>query len=106
MYNICMVSADYTFQWDPEKAKRNLVKHGISFEEAKGCFFDSNARLIDDPQHSAEEKRYVLLGLSFKGNLLIVCHCYRNEDRAIRIISARNATTKEQDSYWRFYYAK
>ena len=80
------------FEWDNRKAAANLRKHGVSFEEARSVFFDEQARLIDDPDHSEEEDRFVLLGLSGALRLLLVCHCYRSEGEVIRIISARRAT--------------
>lgn len=83
------------FEWDDAKAKVNLRKHGVSFEDAKSVFLDDSAKLIPDPDHSIEEERFVLLGYSSSLKLLVVCHCYRAEGRAIRIISARKATRKE-----------
>ena len=65
------------FEWDARKATANLKKHGISFEEAKSAFYDEQAKLIDDPDHSADEERFILLGLSFSLRLVVVCHCYR-----------------------------
>ena len=90
------------FSWDARKAKQNLTKHRISFEEASTVFFDENARLIHDPGHSAEEDRFALLGLSCKLRLFVVCHCYRGKERIIRIISARKADKQEQKQYGRF----
>lgn len=87
------------FEWDEEKATANVKKHGISFEEAKSVFRDERAKLISDPDHSEDEDRFVLLGLSETLRLLVVCHCYRGENHVIRIISARKATTKESKSY-------
>ena len=87
------------FSWDPEKAISNKKKHGVSFEEAKTVFYDENARLIDDPDHSDGENRFILLGLSLKPRLLTVCHCYRPDDLNIRIISARKATKNEHKLY-------
>ena len=89
------------FAWDRRKARSNLVKHGISFEEAKTVFLDENARLIDDPDHSEEEERFVLLGYSFQARCLIVSHCYRESDAVIRLITARRATAQEGEVYWR-----
>lgn len=88
-----------TFEWDKRKAAANLKKHGVSFEEAKSAFFDERAKLIDDPDHSDDEERLVLLGLSAALRLLVVCHCYRDEGGVIRIISARKATTRESKAY-------
>jgi hypothetical protein len=90
------------FAWDRRKARSNLVKHGVSFEEAQTVFLDENARLIDDPDHSQDEERFVLLGYSFQARCLIVSHCYREPDSAIRLISARRATAQEEEGYWRF----
>lgn len=87
------------FSWDPEKAKSNQKKHGVSFDEAKTVFYDENARLINDPDHSEDEDRFVLLGLSLKTRLLTVCHCYKSADSVIRIISARRATRMEHKVY-------
>ena len=87
------------FEWDDRKASLNLKKHGVSFEEARTIFFDERARLIDDPDHSEGEERFVLLGLSSSLRLLLVCHCYRSEGNVIRIISARKAVPKESKSY-------
>jgi uncharacterized protein len=88
-----------SFDWDKEKNKSNLKKHGISFEEAQTVFVDENALLIHDPDHSGEEDRFILLGLSAKPRLLVVCHCYREIEEVIRIISARKATRVEQKIY-------
>jgi uncharacterized DUF497 family protein len=87
------------FEWDLAKAAANLRKHGISFEDAQTAFSDEHARLVDDPDHSAEEERFVLLGLSSSLRLLVVAHCYRSADSIIRIISARRATKAEERSY-------
>lgn len=87
------------FEWDDRKAAANAKKHGVSFEEAKSVFLDDRAKLIDDPDHSEDESRFVLLGLSSVLRLLLVCHCYRSESNVIRIISARKATSKESKSY-------
>ena len=87
------------FEWDTRKASINLKKHGISFEEAKSAFYDEHAQLIDDPDHSTTEERFILLGLSFSLRMLVVCHCCRTDDNVIRIVSARKATTRETKSY-------
>jgi uncharacterized protein len=87
------------FEWDPLKNDTNIKKHQISFDEAKTAFYDPNARIIDDPEHSNSEDRFILLGLSQNLNLLIVCHCYRSKDEIIRIISARKATKQETSNY-------
>ena len=88
------------FAWDRRKARSNLVKHGVSFEEAQTVFLDENARLIDDPDHSEEEERFLLLGYSFQARCLMVSHCYREPDSVIRMISARRATVQEEEVYW------
>lgn len=87
------------FEWDESKAAANERKHGVSFEEARTVFQDDNARLIDDPEHSGQEERFVLLGLSSTLRLLVVCHCYRRAGNVIRIISARKATPRELRFY-------
>ena len=89
------------FEWDEAKAKANLKKHGVGFEEAKSVFLDDYAKLIPDPDHSIDEERFVLLGYSSSLKLLVVCHCYRAEGRVIRIISARKATRQEANIYER-----
>ena len=90
------------FSWDTTKAQTNLEKHHISFEEAKTVFSDENARLIYDPDHSDDEERFILLGLSHKLKILTVVHCYRDDDQNIRIISARKSTKKEAKQYKEF----
>jgi uncharacterized DUF497 family protein len=87
------------FEWDERKAAENAKKHGVSFEEARSVFFDDRARLIDDPEHSEQEDRFILLGLSSSLRLLLVCHCYRSAGNVIRIVSARKATASESKSY-------
>lgn len=89
------------FEWDDAKNKINLKKHGISFEEAQTVFFDDNAIEFDDPDHSLDEERYLLLGFSQSLKILVVFHCYRDSESVIRIISARKATKKEQKAYYR-----
>ncbi len=89
------------FEWDDTKNKTNLQKHGISFKEAQTVFFDDNAIEFDDPDHSFEEERFLLLGFSQTLKILVVCHCYRDDESVIRIISARKATKKEQKAYFR-----
>ena len=88
------------FAWDRRKARSNLVKHGVSFEEAQSVFLDESARLIDDPDHSVDEDRFLLLGYSFQARCLIVSHCYRGAGSVIRLISARRATAREEAMYW------
>lgn len=89
------------FAWDRGKARINLTKHGVSFDEAQTAFLDENARLLDDPDHSGDEERFILLGYSFQARCLIVSHCCRGPDSVIRLISARRATAKEEKMYWR-----
>lgn len=90
------------FCWDLEKASSNKKKHGISFDEAKTVFFDDCARIINDPDHSENEERFIMLGLSSSTKLLVVCHCYREKDNVIRLISARKATRNESKQYGGF----
>ena len=85
--------------WDETKAASNQGKHGITFMEAQSVFYASYALLISDPDHSENEERFILLGLSSVPNMLVVCHCYREKDEQIRIISARKATKKETAQY-------
>jgi len=87
------------FVWDPRKARENVRKHGVSFEEAETVFSDEEALLLDDPDHSAAEERFVLLGLSASLRVLTVVHCYREADEVIRLISARRATRSERVQY-------
>ncbi len=87
------------FQWDNSKARENLEKHGITFDEAKSVFFDEHAVEFYDDEHSEWEDRFLLLGLSRSLNLLLVCHCFRESESVIRIISARKATKKETKHY-------
>lgn len=87
------------FIWDDDKALINLKKHSVSFEEAMTVFEDFEALMIFDPDHSADEDRFILLGMSAHLRILVVCHCYREKDEIIRIISARKATKQEQKEY-------
>lgn len=87
------------FEWDLKKAAANLRKHGVSFEDARTVFADENAKLIDDPDHSEEEDRFVLLGVSSSLRLLVVCHCCRSGGNVIRIFSARKAEAHERNCY-------
>ena len=82
------------FEWDPEKAKKNLKKHRVSFEEAATVFYDPLSATFDDPDHSLGEYRYIIIGLSSRDRLLIVAHAASGE--SIRIISARPATAHER----------
>ncbi len=87
------------FEWDPVKAEINRHKHQISFEEAQTVFYDDRALLIDDPDHSQFEERFIILGMSNRAHMLVVCHCYRSSETVIRIISARKATAREAAYY-------
>ncbi len=87
------------FMWDTSKAAENQRKHGVSFEEAKSVFFDENARFDHDPDHSAGEDRFLLLGLSYALRILLVVHSYREDDQVVRLISARRATKSERLQY-------
>jgi uncharacterized DUF497 family protein len=102
MYIVRM--ADLHFTWDPTKARANLAKHGISFQEAETAFSDDHALVMPDPEHSHEEDRFVLLGASTALRVVMVVHCEPDPDGAIRIISARRATRSERGQYaarWR-----
>lgn len=87
--------------WDKVKNNKNIIKHKVDFIEAQTVFYDENAVLINDPDHSDNEERFLILGLSEKFRILVVSHCYRNNEANIRIISARKATKKEQATYKR-----
>lgn len=87
------------FEWDEHKADANLKKHQISFEEAKSIFFDEYGVQFFDDDHSFDEERFLMLGMSFAAKLLIVCHCEREHGAVIRIISARKATKRESAFY-------
>ena len=87
------------FEWDENKNQINIKKHGISFEEATSVFYDDDALIIDDEDHNQEEDRFILIGFSFRANLLVVCHCYRQQESVIRIISARKAIKSERKEY-------
>jgi uncharacterized DUF497 family protein len=88
------------FEWDPEKAKLNFARHGVSFEEAATAFSDPLSLTVFDPDHSLEEDRFLLIGASDRGHLLVVAHTDRGQ--RIRIISARLATRRERRSYANF----
>ena len=93
--------ADLRFEWDEKKNSENTRKHGVSFEEAQTVFLDENAVRFFDPDHSEDEDRFIMLGMSFKLRVLVVCHCYKENDEIIRIISARKADKRETEAYWR-----
>lgn len=87
------------FEWDANKASTNIKKHGVTFEEASTVFEDPAALVIDDPDHSEIEDRFIILGFSIRARLLVVCHCLREGDSVIPIISARKATAHESAQY-------
>jgi uncharacterized DUF497 family protein len=91
---------DVYFEWDEKKHSANKRKHSISFVEAQTVFADENGLLLHDPDHSPDEDRFILLGLSSNLRTLVVCHTYRKNDGIIRIISARRATRAEEEQYW------
>lgn len=90
-----------SFSWDDRKNEANKKKHGISFDEAKTVFYDENAIRYFDPDHSDDEDRFLMVGVSQHIRILIVCHCFMKEGSVIRIITARKATKGEEDNYWR-----
>jgi uncharacterized DUF497 family protein len=90
-----------SFEWDASKSHANFRKHGVSFEEASTVFYDDNALDFYDLEHSEEEDRFILLGMSFKARVVVVVNCRRVGDSVIRIISARKATMREYRSYGR-----
>jgi hypothetical protein len=87
------------FEWDSAKAAANTKKHGVSFEEAQSVFYDEFAVQFFDDDHSGDEERFLLLGMSTGARLLLVCHCERDAGNIIRIISARKATKREGTFY-------
>ena len=97
--NYTVVMPDLRIEWDPDKDKQNRRKHGVSFSEAESVFMDEHALLLDDPEHSAEEDRFILLGLGAKLRILVVVHSLRERQDVIRIISARKAIRRERDIY-------
>jgi uncharacterized DUF497 family protein len=90
-----------SFEWDESKNQSNIKKHGVSFEEARSVFYDEQAVEFYDIEHAGKEERFLLLGMSRKPNLLMVCHCLRRNDTVIRIISTRKATKNECQHYTR-----
>jgi len=96
------VTAQYNFEWDPAKAKANLRKHGLSFEQGVTVFRDPNAVSIFDQDHDEEEDRWITLGLSEQGSIVVVVHTFREtggDELTIRVISVRRATRKERNHY-------
>ena len=98
-YNVHM--SEIQFAWDESKSRENERKHGVSFDEAQTVFLDENAIRYYDPDHSEDEDRFIMLGMSLKLRVLVVCHCYRLDDKVIRIVSARKANKKEAAIYRR-----
>ena len=92
---MCMVE----FEWDENKNQENIKKHGISFEEARTVFREEGTVIAFDENHSTDEDRFLIIGFSIKLNLLIVCHCYRQNNTIVRIISARKVTKSEAKEY-------
>ena len=92
--------SDIVFEWDEKKNRENQRKHKVSFEEAQTVFLDENAIRYFDPDHSQDEDRFLMLGISFRLRVLVVCHCHRQDESVIRIISARKADKREQSDYW------
>ena len=89
-----------SFEWSEAKNRANKRKHKVSFEEAQTVFLDENALRFFDPDHSDDEDRFLMLGMSFSLRILVVCHCYRENESVIRILSARKADRREQSDYW------
>ncbi len=90
------------FEWNKRKENANIKKHGISFNEARTTFYDENAVQFFDPDHSDEEDRFILVGVSHRLNTLVVCHCFRENEITVRIISARKADKDEENVYWSY----
>jgi uncharacterized DUF497 family protein len=90
---------DLTFEWDERKNRANQRKHGVSFEEARSVFHDQAAVEYYDDEHTEWEDRFLLLGVSAKLRILLVCHCMREDEGIIRIISARKASRQQQQEY-------
>ena len=97
--------SSFEFEWGLAKAESNYRKHGIRFDEARSVFYDEFARMIPDPDSSMGEERFIIMGQSSQWNTLIVCHCYRDAENTIRIISARKAEKRERKQYEDFWYA-
>ncbi|MBX2807082.1 MAG: BrnT family toxin [Cellvibrionaceae bacterium] len=93
------------FEWNKEKESANIKKHGLSFEQAKSAFFDENAIQFYDPDHSSEEARFILLDTNNELHTLVICHCFREEETRIRIISARK-TNKEEANVYNVYWGQ
>jgi len=91
--------AEIQFEWDSAKDAANRRKHGVSFDEAATVFEDEHALMLEDSEHSEDEDRFMLLGLSAALRILVICHCYRASDDVIRLISARKADRSERRDY-------
>ena len=89
----------YIFKWDEEKNRLNILKHGITFEEGATVFDDKKAIYLPDDTHSIDEERFIVIGFSDRAKLLLVCHCYQDDDSIIRIISVRKTTKREELEY-------
>lgn len=96
-----IIYAFISFEWDEKKSSINQEKHGVSFDEASSVFYDPYALVVDDPDHSVDEGRFIIVGISSIARVLTVCHCYRAHNEVVRIISARKATRNEESQYWR-----
>ena len=90
------------FEWDNNKNEINIKKHGVSFKEASSVFYDDDAIMFEDPDHSVDEERFIIIGMSRNTGILTVCHCYREDDEVDRIISARKDSRPETDFYIQF----
>ena len=88
------------FEWDERKNNANVKKHGVSFNDARTAFYDENALLFLDPDNSESEDRFILLGINHRLNTLVVCHCFKENEGIVRIISARRANKVEMNAYW------
>ena len=88
------------FEWNEKKAKANARKHKVTFEETRTTFYDEHALQFFDPDHSDDEDHFILLGTSYKLNTIVVCHCFRESEKKVRIISARKADYDEESQYW------
>lgn len=97
MYNVCM--KELLSDWDTRKDKANTKKHGVSFDDARTAFYDETAVVFHDPDHSDDEGKFILLGLSLRTGVIVVCHCFRKNDTVIRIITARRADKQEEKDY-------
>jgi uncharacterized DUF497 family protein len=87
------------FTWDEDKNKSNAIKHGVTFQEASTVFKDNDAIVLDDYLHSADEERFIIIGKSERQRILMVCHCFRENNELIRIITARKAVKAERKLY-------